>query len=51
VVRWLATDHEATVVPGPDAVVVTATEQARADERARHRFGAMQAAIARAKTK
>ncbi|MEB3981569.1 DUF1918 domain-containing protein [Mycobacterium sp. 663a-19] len=45
VVRWLATDHEAIVFPGPDAVVVTAAEQSDADERARHRFGAVQAAI------
>ncbi len=27
VVRWLATDHEATVYPGSDAIVVTAEEQ------------------------
>ncbi|BAX92996.1 DUF1918 domain-containing protein [Mycobacterium shigaense] len=46
VVRWLATDHEATIFPGVDAVVVTAAAQAEADERARHRFGAIQSAIA-----
>jgi hypothetical protein len=46
VVRWLATDEEATVFPGPDAIVVTAEEQKAADERARSRFTAMQAAIA-----
>jgi hypothetical protein len=46
VVRWLATDHEATIFPGPDAVVVTAAEQADSDERARHRFGVIQSAIA-----
>ena len=45
VVRWLATDHEATFFPGPDAVVVTAAEQADADKRARQRFGAVQSAI------
>lgn len=45
VVRWLASDHEATVFPGPDAVVVTAGEQAEADKRAQHRFGAVQSAI------
>ena len=28
VVRWLVTDHEATVYPGSDAVVVTASEHA-----------------------
>lgn len=45
VVRWLANDHEAIVFPGPDAVVVTAAEQADADRRARDRFGAVQSAI------
>ncbi|MCV6984994.1 DUF1918 domain-containing protein [Mycobacterium shinjukuense] len=45
VVRWVDTDHEATVVPGPDAIVVTAEEQKSADERAQHRFGAVQSAI------
>ncbi len=44
-VRWLDTDEEATVFPGPDAIVVTAAEQTAADERARSRFAAMQAAI------
>ena len=51
VVRWLATDHEATVIPGADAVVVTAAEQAGADERAQHRFGAVQSAILHDKSK
>lgn len=32
VVRWLATGHVATVIPGPDAVVVTAAEQKAADQ-------------------
>lgn len=45
VVRWLDSDHEATVFPGSDAIVVTAAEQAAADERAQHRFGAVQAEI------
>jgi hypothetical protein len=36
VVRWLSTDHIATVFPGPDAVVVTAAEQQAADARAHH---------------
>ena len=45
VVRWLDSDHVATVFPGTDAVVVTAAEQEAADERAQHRFGAVQAAI------
>jgi Domain of unknown function (DUF1918) len=35
VVRWLSTDHVATVYPGPDALVVTPAEQEAAD--ARHR--------------
>jgi Domain of unknown function (DUF1918) len=34
VVRWLVTDHEATVCPGSDAVVVTAAEHTQAAERA-----------------
>jgi hypothetical protein len=50
VVRWLATDHEATVFPGADAIVVTAAEQADADKRAQLRFGAVQAAISRDKS-
>ena len=44
-VRWLDTDERAIVFPGPDAIVVTAAEQKAADERARSRFAAMQAAI------
>jgi hypothetical protein len=35
VVRWLSSDHIATVYPGPDALVVTPAEQEAAD--ARHR--------------
>ena len=38
VVRWLTTGPMATVIPGPDAVVVTAAEQKAADEQARSRF-------------
>jgi Domain of unknown function (DUF1918) len=34
VVRWLVTDHEATVYPGSDAVVVTTAEHTQAAERA-----------------
>jgi len=33
-VGWLVTDHEATVYPGCDAVVVTAAEHTQAAERA-----------------
>jgi hypothetical protein len=29
VVHWLATDHVATVYPGPDAIVISAAEHAR----------------------
>ncbi|BBZ62263.1 DUF1918 domain-containing protein [Mycolicibacterium monacense] len=45
VVRWLDSDHLATVFPGPDAVVLTADEQHAADERASRRFGAVQSEI------
>lgn len=45
VVRWLDTEHEATVFPGSDAVVVTAEEQHEAEARAQHRFDAVQSAI------
>ena len=51
VVRWLDADHVATVFPGPDAVVVTAEDQKEADERARHRFGAVRSTIFHAKSK
>lgn len=51
VVRWLETEHVATVFPGPDAVVVTAEEQEEADERAQHRFGAVQSEILLGKSK
>jgi hypothetical protein len=39
VVRWAASGHVATVYPGSDALVVSAAEQHRAEERARHRVG------------
>lgn len=50
VVRWLETGHIATVFPGPDAIVVTAEEQEAADERAKHRFGAVQTEILHGKS-
>jgi hypothetical protein len=50
-VRWLKTGHEALVFPGPDALVVTQAEQEAADERARSRFAAVQAAIHKASSK
>ncbi|BBY38534.1 hypothetical protein MMAN_26680 [Mycobacterium mantenii] len=43
--------HVAPVSPGVDAVVVTAVEQADADECAQHRFGAVQSTIAHDKSK
>ncbi|MDH6194017.1 hypothetical protein M2272_000638 [Mycobacterium frederiksbergense] len=48
-VRWLDTGHVAMVFPGPDAIIVTAREQNAADERAQHRFGVVQSAIAHGK--
>ncbi|MDY6870534.1 MAG: DUF1918 domain-containing protein [Actinomycetota bacterium] len=45
VVRWIDTDHVATVFPGPDAVVVAAEERKAADERAQQRLEAVQSAI------
>jgi len=50
VVRWLNTDHVATVFPGSDALVVTSEEQEAADERAQHRFGAVQSVIRHGKS-
>ena len=46
VVRWLVTDHEATVYPGSDAVVVTAAEHTQAAERASARASRVEAAQA-----
>ena len=37
VVHWFGTDHVATVYPGPDAMVVTPSEQEAADARAKFR--------------
>ncbi|HTX94644.1 MAG TPA: DUF1918 domain-containing protein [Mycobacterium sp.] len=45
VVRWRGNGHVATVFPGSDAIVVTAAEQEQADERARHRAGAVQSEL------
>jgi hypothetical protein len=42
VVRWFSTDNEATVYPGPDALVVNPAEQAAADERARSHSASVQ---------
>jgi hypothetical protein len=46
VVRWLDTDHVATVFPGPDAIIVTAAEQRAADEQAKRRIESVQSGIA-----
>ncbi len=45
VVRWLASGHVATVFPGSDALIVTAAEQEKADERARHKAGMVQSEL------
>jgi hypothetical protein len=45
VVRWLDSEHEATVYPGSDAVVVTAAEQEVANERVQSRVESVQNAI------
>ena len=45
VVRWLESDHVATVFPGPDACIVTAAEQQAADERAKRRIESVQSGI------
>ena len=42
VVRWFTTDHEATVYPGPDALVVDPAEQVAAEERARSHSASVQ---------
>ena len=47
-VRWLDSDHVAMVFPGPDAIVVTAAEQAAADERTMRRIESVQSGIAHA---
>jgi len=44
-VRWLDSDHVAMVFPGPDAIVVTAAEQAAADERTMRRIESVQSGI------
>jgi hypothetical protein len=45
VVRWLDSDHVATVFPGPDAIIVTPAEQRAADERAERRIESVQSGI------
>lgn len=43
VVRWTADDHVSTIFPGPDAVVVTAAEEAEAEEQNWARFERLRA--------
>lgn len=45
VVRWLESEQEALVFPGPDAIVATSVEQQAADERVRSRLASVQEAI------
>ena len=45
VVRWLESDHVATVFPAADATIVTAAEQHAADERANRRIELVQRGI------
>jgi hypothetical protein len=45
-VRWLDNDRVALVFPGPDAIIVTAAEQAAADERTMRRIESVQSGIA-----
>ncbi len=44
-VRWTDTDHEALVFPGPDAVVVSADEQAEHDRMESERIEQLQSAL------
>ena len=44
-VRWIDSGHEALVFPGPDAVVVTATEQAEQDRATGRRIDLVQSAL------
>ena len=44
VVRWLDTDHVATIFPGTDAVVVTTEELEDRRRAGQHRFGAVPSA-------
>jgi hypothetical protein len=45
VVRWTADDHESTVFPGSDAIVLTAAEEQAAEAGARTRFDRVQQLI------
>jgi len=46
-VRWIDSGHEALVFPGPDAVVVTAAEQAEPDHATGRRIDLVQSALER----
>jgi hypothetical protein len=45
VVHWLDSDHVATVLPDPDAIIVTPAEQQVADTRVNRRIAAVQSGI------
>lgn len=45
VVHWLESGDFTTVFPGPDAIIVSAAEQRKADERARRRIASVQSGI------
>ena len=44
-VRWIESGHEALVFPGPDAVVVTAADQAEQDRATGRRIDLVQSAL------
>ena len=44
-VRWIESGHQALVFPGPDAVVVTAAEQAEQDRATGRRIDLVQSAL------
>jgi Domain of unknown function (DUF1918) len=44
-VRWIESGHQALVFPGPDAVVVTAAEQAEQDRATGRRIDFVQSAL------
>ena len=45
-VRWLDNDRVVMVFPGSDAIIVTAAEQAAADERTMRRIESVQSSLA-----
>lgn len=45
VVKWLDSGHVATVIPGPDAIIVTAAEQQTGDQQERSQLTSVQTEI------